>query len=304
MSAIGPQRWLWDALTLPLPQAGDAWRSWRAGTDLDRLDSGSFHLLPALAVRMPAWVKNDPQQAILLGICRRAWSQNQLRRKLLAQALEILNAAGIERVAAAGPVLWGALYWPEGAIRPVGTVDLLVEPASARPAFEALSKAGWEASDGIPNTTGHKFYFDPGVLLQSPSGGQARLHWRALPNTDISLRRPEFSRLGKMPPGGIAVYAPPVEHSLVAALGSLHEDGVDWHWDALMICRQTGIDWETVAALVRWRSRARERLDELRRDWGADIPRAVTKPAPTRALEWMLASALRVYRRRTRKTAG
>jgi hypothetical protein len=299
MSVTAPQRVLLDALMLPLPQAGDAWRSWRASTDLDHLDNTSFHLLSALAGRMQDWLVDDPQQAILLGICRRAWSQNQVRRKLLADALEVLDAAGIKHVAATGPVLWGALYWPEGAIRPIGVVDLLVQPASVRPAFEALSKAGWKSPNGIPDTAGRKFYFAPGALLQSPSGGDLRMHWRALPNTDLSILRPKFPPLKVRQPGQVAPLAMPAEHSLVAVLGGHHEDEVDWHYDALMICRHPGLRWETVAALLRWRSTARERLGELRRDWDwrAEIPLAVTKPRWTRYLVRILAFALRVYRR-------
>jgi hypothetical protein len=298
MSVTAPERLLLDALLLPSPRAEDAWRSWRASTDLDSLDDGSFQLLPALTGRLPGWLANDPQRAILLGICRRAWSQNQVQRKLLTDAVQILVAAGIERVAATGPIVWGPLYWPEGAIRPVGMVDLLIEPALVQPAFEALSKAGWKAPDGMPETGGKHFYFAEGTLLQSPSSGQVRVHWRALPNTDLSLQRPEFPPLEALRPGLVTPYTIPPEHSLVTALGGMHQDGIDWHFDALMICRQPGLYWDTVTALLRRRSGPRERLDELRREWGVEIPRAVTAPMWTSGMEQILASTLRAYRRR------
>jgi hypothetical protein len=260
------------------------------------MDHASFHLLPALAGRMPAWIADDPQQAILKGICRRAWSQNQLQRKVLTDVLGILTAGGIERVAATGPVLWGPLYWPEGAIRPIGMVDLLVEPAAVPLALEALLKAGWEAPNRLPDCAGTHFYFAPGVLLQSPDSGQVRLHWRALPNTDLSLRRPEFPRLEPAEPGLIAPYKIPLEHSLVAALGGVHEDGVGWYFDALMICRQRGLGWDKVAAIVRRRFAQRERLAGLR-DCGAAVPQAVTRPLWTNGAERILTSVLRAYRR-------
>ena len=298
MSVTAPKRLLLDALLLPSPLAEDAWRSWRASTELDCLDNGSIHLLPALAGRMPGWLSSDPRRAILLGICRQAWSQNQVQRKLLADALQILVAAGMERVAATGPIVWGPLYWPAGAIRPVGMVDLLIEPALVRPAFEALSRAGWKALNAIPETGGKQFYFAGGTLLQSPSSGQVRVHWRALPNTDLSLQRPEFPPLQALRPGLGAPYTIPQEHSLVAALGGAHEDGIDWHFDALRICRQPGLHWKKVAALLRWRLAARKRLDELRREWGVEIPPAVATPAWTSGVEQILASALRAYRRR------
>lgn len=296
MSATGPQRLLLDALTLPPPQAAAAWRSWRSSSDLGRLDNGSFQLLPALAGRMPSWTADDPQQPILKGICRRAWSQNQLQRKTLTDALGVLITAGIERVASTGPVLWGQLYWPEGAIRPIGMVDLLVEPAAVRGTLEALLSAGWEAPKGLPDSGRTQIYFAPGVLLHSPDGGEVRLHWRALPNTDLSIRRPEFPPLEPTEPGLIAPYKMPLEHSLVAALGGLHEDGIAWQCDALMICRQPGLRWERVAALVRSRSAQRERLAGLR-GYGAAVPQAVTRTPWTSGIEWTLASGLRAYRR-------
>jgi len=298
--STAPPRLLLDALLLPLPLAAEAWRKWRASTDLDHLDNGSFPLLSALAGRMPDWLGNDPQRGILLGIGRRAWSQNQIQRKLLADALEILGAAGIKRAAATGPVLWAALYWPEGAIRPIGRVDLLVEPASVRPAFDALSKADWKIpNDIIPDAAENKFHFAPGTLVRSPSGGEVWVHWRALPNTDLSLRRPDEPELEAMQSGQIGSYAIPAEHSLVSVLGGHHADEVDWHCDAIMICLQADVRWEKVAALLRRRAFARKRLDELR-DWGVDIPQDVTKPAWTSGMERTLAFALRLYRRSKR----
>jgi hypothetical protein len=298
MSVTAPERLLLDALLLSPPLAEDAWRRWRASTDLDCLDKGSFNLLPALTARMPAWLAGEPRRAILLGICRRAWSENQVQRKLLAGAVQVLAAVGIERVAVTGPVVWGPLYWPAGAIRPVGMVDLLIEPALVRPALEALSKAGWQAPKGMPDIGRKQFYFARGIPMQSPSSGQVRLHWRALPNTDLSLRRPDFPPLEALPPSLGAPYAMPSEHSLVAALGGVHEDGIGWHFDALMICRQPGLRWKNVAALLRRRAAQRQRLEQLRRDYGVDVPRETTAPVWTSRAERILASTLRAYRRR------
>jgi len=298
MSVTASERLLLDALLLPSAAAEEAWRNWRASTDLDSLDKGSFHLLPALTGRMPDWLANEPQRAILLGICRRAWSQNQVQRKLLADAVQLLAAAGIERVAAMGPIVWGALYWPAGAIRPIGMVDLLIEPAVVRPAFEALSNAGWNALNGIPDTGKKQFYFAAGATVKSPSGGHVRVHWRALPNTDLSLQRPEFPPLEALRPDLAAPYTLAPEHSLVAALGGVHEDGIDWSFDAFMICRQPGLRWKKVADLLRWRRTQRERLESLRRECGVEFPPATTAPKWSSGIEQILASSLRAYRRR------
>ena len=122
-----------------------------------------------------------------------------------------------------------------------------------------------------------------------------KVHWRALPHTDFSLRRPDPFPLQVTPSGQHAI---PAEHALVAVLGGGLQDEIGWQYDAVMISR-TNLNWELVTALLRRRSAARDRLDELRRDWGMEIPREVTQPAWTSGVERILASALRAYRRRT-----
>ena len=291
-----PHHLLMQALLLPDPQAADAWRNWRATADLDRLDPASFYLLPGLSGRLPEWVSDDPRRAVLLGICRRAWSQNQVRLKLLGEAIEILQAAGIHRTAATGPVLWGALYWPERAVRPIEIVDLLVEPDWAWAALEAMLGRGWTPQTRMPDRSVRAFPFEPAVLFRSPGGGEVRLHWRAVPNTDFSLRRPPVLELCAMPPGHVAPYSISAEHALVASLSGTHWDAMDWRCDALLISRQIR-DWNQVAALLRWRSLARDRLAELGRDWGAEFPAAAVREVWSSGVERALAASLQRYRR-------
>jgi hypothetical protein len=289
-------RLLISALLLPEPQAGEAWRGWRAAADLDRLDPASFYLLPGLAARLPGWTLQDPRGAVILGICRRAWSQNQLRSKLLAEALQILRSARIERVAMTGPLAWGALYWPEGSIRTASVVEALVQPGDARNALQALVEAHWTPQSRMPDRSPRAFPFEPPVLLRSPSGGELRLHWRAVPNDDFSLRRPPDPVLVATPPGHIARYTIPPEHALVAALGGLYNDTPDWQCDAILISRQV-VDWELVAALLRWRALARDRLVAVCRDWSVGAPAAAIRSPRTSGIEFLLAGSLRSYRR-------
>jgi hypothetical protein len=295
-----PHRLLISALVFPEPQAEDAWCSWRTAVNLDLVEPASFHLLPGLAGRIPAWTSDDPSRALLLGICRRAWSQNQLVLKFLTEALETLRAGGIERVAATGPVAWGALYWPERAVRPASIVDLVVEPAQARLAIELLQRAGLTPRSRMPDASPRSFPFEPAVLLRAASGSQLRLHWRAVPNTDFSLQSPPALSFDAMPPGQIAPYTIPPEHALVAALGGLLDDAVDWRCDALLICRRV-TDWDAVGGLLRRRSAARDRLAELRRDWDPSLPAGTIGPPWTSGIERALAGSLQIYRRAKRR---
>ncbi len=288
---------LFDALVLPLPQAEESWRRWRSTVDLEHLDQAAVQFLPAVAGRLPEWLVDDPKQAMFIGICRQAWSQNQLRKKVLTDAVQLLRDSGIDRVAATGPALWGELYWPAGSIRPITIIDLLIEPASVPPALNVLGKVGWSISGHPPNSKDKGFQFAPATVLQSASGSKLRVHWRALPNTDLSLRRPEFPELITMPPGKIAPHAIPAEYSLAAVLGGNLDDAMDWRCDALMICSGCDLDWLKIASLLRWRSSARTRLEELRPYSDQAIPLAVTGSSWTGPIERKVASLLRTYRR-------
>src|SRR5688572_25137980 len=141
---------LLDALIRPAKPGFEAWRQWRASANLDCLDNASFLLLPALAHRLPEWLADDPRRDILLGICRRAWSQVQLRRKMLAEAAAVLRASGVETQTAAGPVAWADRYWPQGSIRPIDTLDLTVAPRTVKSAVSALAQAEWAVKGRVP----------------------------------------------------------------------------------------------------------------------------------------------------------
>jgi hypothetical protein len=228
----------------------------------------------------------------LLGICRRAWSQNQVRRQAFAAARAALEQAGIPQVTAIGPVAWSARYWPERAVRPIGSVDLLVAPGSVQTAVGALVRAGYKpaeaerAVDFDAETSGH--YFARPVSLLSPKQETIQLHWRPLPNTVFAL--------GRQAPVRIVEEGISREEELVAAAGGMFSDGMDGFCDAAMILRSArALDWDCVAALVRGRPGARRTLARLMAAGYGKIPDSVLG-SWTNLLE-PLAIPLRMYRR-------
>jgi len=297
---MAPLDHLLDALLLEGPQAHDAWRQWRAAADLDALDPASFVLLPTLAAQFSQWLVEDPSQRILLGICRQAWSRNQLQMRGLNEAVAVLRQANSERVIAAGPAVWAAVYWPEKAIRPIGAIDLIVEPSVIRHSLEAFSKAGWTAPEQSKWPEMNAFRFGAPTLLRSASGSIVRLQTRALPNPDLTMSSQGRPPLVPLKIGQGELWTVSAEHAFVAALTGYYEDGVDWRADALMIFRSAPMDWQLVAALVGHRSLARTRIDELRGLWRARIPYETTCEGWLQGCERLVAGALRTYRRRRR----
>jgi hypothetical protein len=273
------------ALVQPISSAAEAWRLWREGVDLDKLDAASFCMLPALAGRMDQWVAHDPHRDMLRGICRRAWSQNQVRKKVLAEALTLLDVSAGVKATAFGPIVWEQLYWPDGAIRTIDGVELLVDPSCVRLSVETLTRAGWSLNSPLPDWHADSFYFAPALRMRTISGDDVRLHWRDLPNTDFALRRPPVPR-----------FQPSAERDLIMALSDDLHSGVDWRCDALLICRRS-IDWGVVDRLLKWRPRVKIRLEELRQDWDVDVPPRLAAKLQRGHVEYMFSAPLRVYRR-------
>jgi len=290
-----PHHLLLRALFQPLPEAERWWRRWRTIVNLDKLDRGSFYTLPALAGCMHGWIQDDPYREILLGICRRAWSQKQIRKKVLAEALSLLRASGIGAAAAIGPLAWEQLYWPAGAIRMIEGVDLVVEPGSVSLCMQAFLRSGWTVHGRPPDWNGSKFYFAAAIRMRTDSGEEVRLHWRDLPNTDFALRRPDPPEFKPTTDERATLYTPSAARDLVLALGGVFDDGLDWRCDALMICR-SNVEWNVVETLLKWRSRAKMRLAELRRDWGVQVPQIIVAKLYTASVERMVTAPLRAYR--------
>lgn len=270
---------LLKALTLPPGPAHESWKRWRSAANIDNLDYESFVLLPALIGRFEPWLDGDPFSRILIGICRRAWSQNQVRQRDFDAVRAILNQANIQ-LTSIGPLAWSSRYWPDRAIRPVGSVDLLIAPAAVPAAVEALRKEGYTNSDKSHH------YFAPPIALQSPGGSPVTLHWRVMPNTAFALRR--------QPP---IHFDRPIstEEALVAAAGNMFNDGMDWRCDAAMIARATPIDWNRVAYHLRWRPQARRNLAALAAAGYAEVPSLSFHTGWPRLLE-PAAALLRLYR--------
>lgn len=290
---------LFDALNAPSDQARESWRQWRTAADIDKLDYESFVMLPTLSARLEPWLDGDPYGSIIKGICRRAWSQNQVRWQTFQEASNLLSTAGIREVAVIGPLAWSICYWPERAIRPVGSVDLLTQPACVSGALEVLMKAGY-SYEGPPrqvpfDASSGPAYFSPPVALESPAGAPLRLHWRAMTNSAFSLRRQPRLTLLPVKRDGVELITVTPEEALVSALSGLLEDGVDWRCDAAMIIRYATLDWSRVASHLRWRAAAHQNLSFLAASGFAKVPRSVL----TRSwASWLdpAAALLRLYR--------
>ncbi|MFN8538872.1 MAG: nucleotidyltransferase family protein, partial [Thermomicrobiales bacterium] len=278
-----------------------AWEAWRAATDLDRLDGGSFQLLPLLyrnLVRLGIG-EAAPDFGRLRGVYRLTWYKNRVGIAHLATLIGQLDAAGIPTMVLKGAALL-ALYYRDHGARGMGDCDLLVPVARAREALAVVERHGW--SPEIPDPT-RWLAASSSVGFSGPAGTALDFHWHPLweigaPDADGPL----WARAQPATIGGAATLAPAPSDLLlhVCVHGARWHPSPPFRWvaDALVILRESGdaLDW---ASLVAEAERLhlvmpmRATLRYLRRRWHAPVPEWVLTHlralpvAPTLRLEYV-----------------
>jgi Uncharacterised nucleotidyltransferase len=230
------------------PAATTAWQRWRQAVDFDDVDHGSARLLP-LVYRNLGPEAFDPEVAgRLKGLYRRSWSHNQLIFKRAAEAIGVLEGAGIETLVTKGASL-AILSYGDVGVRPMDDVDVLVPIERTEAAIEVLSGAGWspDHDDPLAWTQVHH-----SLGFAGADAGNVDLHWFALwqPARDDTLWRAAVS----LELGGVATRAPCAADQLL--LACVH--GTPWsplppfRWiaDAVTVIRSAGeqLDWERLVA--------------------------------------------------------
>jgi len=124
--------------------AADAWKQLRSRLELERLELGSFELMPLMYRRLEEIAPDDPVLAKLAGIYRKTWYTNQIELKGVASALATLVEADTDPLVIDGWELVFRYYGDRG-VRAVAGLQIIVPPASASAAGRALLDAGWQA---------------------------------------------------------------------------------------------------------------------------------------------------------------
>ncbi len=154
------QQLLLDACLLDDDRGRSAFAKWRALVDVDRLDSGSFRLLPLLYRRMSALGIEDPSRGLFKGTYRRTWYSNKLAIPEAARIIAGLSSSGVPAIALKGIALTLEHYRDAG-VRSMGDVDIAVPRPLARRAVEILVRLGWTAE--TTPLTGARITGSPGV---------------------------------------------------------------------------------------------------------------------------------------------
>lgn len=259
-------------------EALTAWQRWRHEVDFDAVDHGSARLLPLVYRNLGPDAFEAEVAGRLKGLYRRSWSRNQLLFKRAAEAIGVLETAGVETLVTKGASLALLSYRDVGA-RPMNDVDVLVPIERTSEAISALTAAGWSADKDDPvgwTQVHHSLGF------AGPSDGEVDLHWFSLwqPASD----RPLWADAVPMVITGALTRAPnPADQLLLACIHGAPWSPLSpfrWIADAITVIRSGAeqLDWDRLLAEAERRQltiASAAALAYLREEFGAAIPDAV-----------------------------
>lgn len=264
------QELLLRAALLDGPECVQAFRDWRAQVELDKLDNGSYRLLPLLYKNLK---KNSPQDATsgkLPVIYRETILRNQRLICKTLPALHALKDAGIDLMLLKGAALV-ASHYEEIGLRPMYDIDTLVPTEKRDEAAAILSSLGWTPLFKAVHAQG----------FRSPDGIEIDLHWHVLLEFSQENSDADFWANSKESMlGDVSVLVPNAAdllfHVCIHGLKSNEISPIRWIADALMILRaESKIDWDRLlshAKRHRLTLRLREALQYLKRVFSAPIP--------------------------------
>jgi hypothetical protein len=235
--------------------SAEAWRRLRPQLDLDRLEPGSFPVLPLVHRRLEELGIEDSYMPRLAGIRRRTWTMNRLELDAVAPTLRRLQKVGAEPIIVGGWQFLAHYYGGDLGLRPVEE-------------FEVLVQRRFTAVRGAVGGVAH---------LAGANGRTCVLHERfardfSTPECEVEPETFEIT-LGRTRARALA---PTDELVRVCLAGARASDppNVLWVADALAVLRSP-IDWDRVvrhALQLRAMRRLRDALVYLRREQGAAVP--------------------------------
>ena len=249
-----------NTILLPDASARESWLALRPDLSLhDLWDAEVYRSLPLVLRALRRLAIDDPDLPMMEGIAKRAWYANQVLTRSTAPVVATLEDAGIPTMLLKGMPI-ALAYYDDLSLRPMGDVDVMVQPAQRVHAMDVLASAGWRAREHVDPAINH------GVGFVHPDGGAFDLHWQpsvtwVLHRDDVVAADGMWARAVSLDFGGVRTRMPCPADMLIHVCihGAWANSGaaIRWITDATCVMRtaETQLDWDLVVERI-----ARHRL--------------------------------------------
>jgi hypothetical protein len=260
-------------------EALPAWELWRSNVDFDKIDAGSYRLLPLLYSNLSKQKINDPLMERLKGIYRRTWYENQMLSHRAAFILENIHRAGIKTMLLKG-IAMIHLYYKDYALRPMTDFDFMIPEKQAVEVFKILKDSGWNSANKNPENLIPIIH---SADFSDPSGlHRIDLHWHLfLECCHIDADQDFWDNAvpTKFQERQTYVLNPTDQllHTCIHGMKWCIIPPFRWVADAMMIINNSGreIDWNRLITLAQQRRLIlplQQGLEYLQNNFNADIP--------------------------------
>jgi Uncharacterised nucleotidyltransferase len=276
------QELLLKAALLRDDDARAAWKEWMSRVDIERLDTGSYRVLPLLYRRLNELGIENSEMKRLKGVYRYAWCKNQILFHNMSEVLQEFNNAGIKTMVLKGAALVLVHYGDYG-LRPMDDCDVLVPTEKATEAINLLKKIGFvPVQEDSPETILQKRHSTP---FRNDSGFSLDLHWHIFEDPVSGTDDSDFWDVAKpIQVNGVATCVLcPTDEMLLA-----FEHGIKWNrappfrWvaDVMAILKtsEKDIDWDRLvvkAREFRFILPVRNGLEYMRKEFGVVVPKEI-----------------------------
>ena len=149
---------------------------WSETINFDKVEGGSFRLLPLLYKRLASTGQSVPILNKLKGIYRQSLYRNSMLFHRAFTVLAELEKMGVPVILLKGTALVAAYYEDIGA-RPMTDVDFLVREKDVEKTLQFLKAQKWKSVSGAKLNKPAKHIHS--LDLQSPDGYELDVHWHA-----------------------------------------------------------------------------------------------------------------------------
>ncbi len=245
------QELLLKSALLESRQALRCWEQWQKSNDIEKVDRGSYRLLPMVFANLKQLIPTeDGWHNKLRGTYKKSWFSNTMLLATAARLFSGLKRMGIHPFLLKGIHLINA-YYDDLASRPLGDADFLVAWEQAARVDEHMRSSGWRLKEKprLPGFGESSMSSRNGINYINENGQGCDLHWnimahRCYPGADrdmlanavpvaiqgdtVSALRPEGLLLHLLEHGAYGNPIPTIRWVPDVLMVLKKEDNMDW----------------------------------------------------------------------------